>query len=214
MQREQLKNAKLLLSILFTLIGLVMIFSNYFSGIKSNLFNKKNLDLYEQQVLITEDLGEINEEDLENTVVDLDDRVGPDRVDAYIGYLNVPDVNIKRGFVDINSKYNSVGYNVMVIEGSSMPDVTNGNLILAAHRGNSSVSFFDKLYKLEDNAKAYITFQGKVYEYELKNRYLEPKDGELTIVRNAEVNTLTLITCTRDDKTTQTVFIFELISVV
>lgn len=214
MQREQLKNAKILLSILFTLIGLMMIFSNYFSGIKSNLFNNKNIALLEQQVLITESLEELDNDDLNNTVVDLEDMVGADRVDAYIGYLSVPDVDIKRGFVDINSKYNSVGYNVMVIEGSDMPNVENGNLILAAHRGNSSVSFFDKLYKLSDNAKAYITFQGKVYTYELKNRYLEPKDGELTIRRNADVNTLTLITCTRNDKTTQTVFIFELVEVV
>ncbi|MCX4249278.1 MAG: sortase [Bacilli bacterium] len=213
MQREQLKNAKILLSILFILIGLILIFSNYFAGIKSNVFNKKNIALLEQQVLITEALDEVSDEDLNNTVVDLDDRLGPDKVDAYIGYLTVPDVDIKRGFVDITSKYNSVSYNVMLIEGSDMPDRENGNLILAAHRGSSSVSFFDKLYKLNDNAKAYITFQGKVYEYELKNRYLEPKDGELMIKRNGDVNTLTLITCTRNDKTTQTIFIFELVSV-
>ncbi len=214
MQREQLKNAKILLSILFTLIGLFMIFYSYFAGVKNNVFNKKNIELLEQQVLITESIDEVNEEDFDNTTVDLEDMVGTDRVDAYIGYLSVPDVDIKRGFVNINSKYNSVGYNVMLIEGSKMPDQDKGNLILAAHRGNSSVSFFDKLYKLKDNAKAYITYQGKVYEYELRNSYLEPKDGELTIRRNPNVNTLTLITCTRNDKTTQTIFIFELVSVV
>lgn len=213
MQRKQLKNAKLLLSILFTLIGLFMISLNYFGGIKSNLFNKKNIELMEQQVLITESLDEVSDEDLNNTIVDLEDKYSTDRVDAYIGYLSVPDVDIKRGFVDVDSKYNSVGYNVMLIKGSDMPDKENGNLILAAHRGNSSVSFFDKLYKLSDNANAYITYQGKVYKYELRNRYLEPKDGELTIRRNADVTTLTLITCTRNDKTTQTVFIFELVGV-
>ena len=214
MQREQLKNAKILLSILFTLIGLIMIFYSYFAGVKNNVFNKKNIELLEQQVLITESIDEVNEEDFDNTTVDLEDMVDADRVDAYIGYLSVPDVDIKRGFVNINSKYNSVGYNVMLIEGSKMPDQDKGNLILAAHRGNSSVSFFDKLYKLKDNARAYITYQGKVYEYELRNSYLEPKDGELTIRRNPNVNTLTLINCTRNDKTTQTIFIFELVSVV
>ena len=214
MQREQLKNAKILLSILFTFIGLIMIFYSYFAGVKNNVFNKKNIELLEQQVLITESIDEVNEEDFDNTTVDLEDMVDADRVDAYIGYLSVPDVDIKRGFVNINSKYNSVGYNVMLIEGSKMPDQDKGNLILAAHRGNSSVSFFDKLYKLKDNARAYITYQGKVYEYELRNSYLEPKDGELTIRRNPNVNTLTLITCTRNDKTTQTIFIFELVSVV
>ena len=214
MQREQLKNAKILLSILFPFLGLIMIFYSYFAGVKNNVFNRKTIELLEQQVLITESIDEVNEEDFDNTTVDLEDMVDADRVDAYIGYLSVPDVDIKRGFVNINSKYNSVGYNVMLIEGSKMPDQDKGNLILAAHRGNSSVSFFDKLYKLKDNARAYITYQGKVYEYELRNSYLEPKDGELTIRRNPNVNTLTLITCTRNDKTTQTIFIFELVSVV
>lgn len=213
MQRKQLKNAKITLSILFTLLGICLLFYSYFAGIKSNLFNYKNIKLMEQQVLITEELGEINQSDLEGMYVDQEDMFGTDKVDSYIGYLEVPDVGIKRGFVSLNSKYNSVGYNVMLIEGSTMPDVKNGNLILAAHRGNSAVSFFDKLYQLNDGAKATITYQGKVYTYQLKNRYYEKKDGELTIKRNGEVNTLTLITCTRDDKTTQTIFIFELVSV-
>ena len=94
-----------------------------------------------------------------------------------------------------------------------MPDVKNGNLILAAHRGNSSVSFFDKLYKIKRRDKAIITYGGKTYTYELVSSYEESKDGSLTIKRNANVNTLTLITCTRNNKKTQTVFIFELVSI-
>lgn len=213
MQRRQLKNAKITLSILFTFIGLSLIFADYFAGIKNNLFNYKNIALLEQRVLITENIGEVTDEDLDGTYVDFEDKFMTDRVDAYIGYLEVPDVDIKRGFVSIDSKYNSVSYNVMVVKGSMMPDQDKGNLILAAHRGNSSVSFFDKLYKLSDGAKAYVNYRDKVYEYALKNRYYEQKDGSLTIRRNADVNTLTLITCTRDDKTTQTIFIFELVSV-
>ena len=213
MQRKQLKNAKITLSILFTLLGVCLIFYSYFASIKSNLFNYKNIKLMEQQVLITEALDEVDDTDLEGLYVDPEDNFGADKVDNYIGYLEVPDVDIKRGFVSLNSKYNSVSYNVMLIEGSTMPDVKNGNLILAAHRGNSAVSFFDKLYLLADGAYAYVTYQGKVYTYQLKNRYYENKDGHLTITRNGDVSVLTLITCTRDDKTTQTVFIFELVSV-
>ncbi len=213
MQRKQSKNAKITLSVLFTFIGISLILYTYFAGIKSNLFNHQNIRLLEQQVLITESTEELSDEDLNNLSVDLDDKIGEDRVDNYIGYLEVPDVNIKRGFVSLESKYNSVGYNVMLIEGSTMPDVKNGNLILAAHRGNSSVSFFDKLYKLEDSAYAYVTYNGKKYAYQLKTRYYEEKDGVLTIKRNADATTLTLITCTRNDKKTQTIFIFELVSV-
>lgn len=213
MQRKQLKNAKITLSILFTLTGLCLIFYSYFAGVKSNLFNYKNIKLLEQQVLITEALMEVSEADLEGIYVDPEDMIGANNPDSYIGYLEVPDVGIKRGFVSLDSKYNSISYNIMLVKGSTMPDKKNGNLIFAAHRGSSSVSFFDKLYKLTDGAHAYVTYKGKVYDYQLKAKYYEKKDGILTIRRNADVSSLTLITCTRNDKTTQTVFVFELVSV-
>ncbi|MDE5630199.1 MAG: sortase, partial [Bacilli bacterium] len=110
------------------------------------MFNQKNIELLEQEIVISEELEEIDEVEPTTTVVSQNPVSNEDRRDNYIGYLEVPDVKIKRGFVAMDSKYNSVGYNVMLIEGSEMPDVKNGNLILAAHRGNSSVSFFDKLY--------------------------------------------------------------------
>lgn len=207
------KNVKITLSILFCFIGLVLITYTYFDGIKSNLFNQKNIELLEQEIVISEELEEIDEEVPTTTVVTQNPTTNEDRRDNYIGYLEVPDVKIKRGFVAMDSKYNSVGYNVMLIKGSEMPDVKNGNLILAAHRGNSSVSYFDKLYKLKMGAEASVTYNNKKYTYKLKYTYTVPKVGKITISRNGDINTLTLITCTRNDKKTQTVFIFELESV-
>ncbi len=207
------KNVKITLSILFCFIGLVLITYTYFDGIKSNLFNQKNIELLEQEIVISEELEEIDEEVPTTTSVVTNPVSNEDRRDNYIGYLEVPDVNIKRGFVAMDSKYNSVGYNVMLIKGSDMPNVKNGNLILAAHRGNSSVSFFDKLYKLNMGAEASVTYNNKKYIYKLKYTYTVPKVGKITISRNGDINTLTLITCTRNDKKTQTVFIFELESV-
>lgn len=207
------KNVKITLSILFCFIGLVLITYTYFDGIKSNLFNQKNIELLEQEIVISEELEEIDEEVPTTTSVVTNPVSNEDRRDNYIGYLEVPDVNIKRGFVAMDSKYNSVGYNVMLIKGSDMPNVKNGNLILAAHRGNSSVSFFDKLYKLNMGAEASVTYNDKKYIYKLKYTYTVPKVGKITISRNGDINTLTLITCTRNDKKTQTVFIFELESV-
>lgn len=207
------KNVKITLSILFCFIGLALITYTYFDGIKSNLFNQKNIELLEQEIVISEELDEVDDEVPTTTVAVTNPSSNEDRRDNYIGYLEVPDVNIKRGFVALDSKYNSVGYNVMLIEGSEMPDVKNGNLILAAHRGNSSVSFFDKLYKLNMGAEASVTYNSKKYTYKLKYVYTVPKVGKITISRNGDINTLTLITCTRDDKKTQTVFVFELESV-
>ena len=36
-----------------------------------NVFNKKNIELLEQQVLITESIDEVNEEDFDNTTVNV-----------------------------------------------------------------------------------------------------------------------------------------------
>lgn len=207
------KNAKITLSILFIFAGIGLISYTYFDSIKSNVYNEMNIRYLEQQIVLSEPLEEIVVETPTTEVITTTTKVTVDSRDNYIGYLEVPDVNIKRGFVSLDSKYNSVGYNVMLIEGSTMPDVKNGNLILAAHRGNSSVSFFNDLYKLDRRDKAIVTYNGKKYTYELVTSYEESKDGVLTIKRNADVSTLTLITCTRKNKKTQTVFIFELVSV-
>lgn len=203
------KNAKVTLGILLLFLGIGCLSFTYFKTIKSNVFNDKNLKYYEE-VNIVDPIEEVIEEPIP---VDSTSETTTTPVinDSYIGYLEIPKINLKRGFVSLNSKYNSISYNVMLIKGSSMPDVKNGNLILAAHRGNSSVSFFDKLYKLNIGDEANVTYNDKIYTYKLVNTYLEAKDGTIAIYRDENKNTLTLITCTRENKKTQTVFIFELV---
>ena len=198
------KNAKVTLGILLLFLGISCLLFTYFKTIKSNIFNEKNLKFFEEA-----DIAETIEEVVDETVPE--ETTTPVINYNYIGYLDIPKINLKRGFVSLNSKYNSISYNVMLIKGSSMPDVKNGNLILAAHRGNSSVSFFDKLYKLNLGDEANVTYNDKVYTYKLVNTYLEAKDGTIAIYRDENKTTLTLITCTRGDKKTQTVFIFELV---
>lgn len=198
------KNAKVTLGILLLFLGISCLLFTYFKTIKSNIFNEKNLKYFEEV-----DIAETIEEVVDETVPE--ETTTPVINYNYIGYLDIPKINLKRGFVSLNSKYNSISYNVMLIKGSSMPDVKNGNLILAAHRGNSSVSFFDKLYKLNLGDEANVTYNEKVYTYKLVNTYLEAKDGTIAIYRDENKTTLTLITCTRGDKKTQTVFIFELV---
>ncbi|MBD9114707.1 sortase [bacterium] len=198
------KNAKVTLGILLLFLGISCLLFTYFKTIKSNIFNEKNLKYFEEV-----DIAETIEEVVDETVPE--ETTTPVINYNYIGYLDIPKINLKRGFVSLNSKYNSISYNVMLIKGSSMPDVKNGNLILAAHRGNSSVSFFDKLYKLNLGDEANVTYNDKIYTYKLVNTYLEAKDGTIAIYRDENKTTLTLITCTRGDKKTQTVFIFELV---
>ena len=129
----------------------------------------------------------------------------------YIAILEIPSINLKRGIVDFNSKYNSVKYNIQIIEHSQMPNVENSNLILAGHNGTSSVSFFKDLYKLKEDSLIYLYYDGYKYIYKLNNYYDTDKDGKVEIIRNRYKTTITLITCKKGTKDKQTVFIGYLV---
>ena len=129
----------------------------------------------------------------------------------YIAILEIPIIDLKRGLVDYNSRYNNVKYNIQIIEHSQMPNVENSNLILAGHNGTSGVSFFRNLYKLKEDSLIYIYYDGIKYIYKLNNSYDTSKDGKVEIVRNRYKNTITLITCKRGTKDNQTVFIGYLV---
>ena len=81
----------------------------------------------------------------------------------YIAVLEIPSINLKRGLVDPSSKYNNVNYNIQILNSSTMPNVTNGNLILAGHNGASYISFFKNLHKLNINDKVYLYYNGVKY---------------------------------------------------
>lgn len=129
----------------------------------------------------------------------------------YVGVLEIPKIGLKRGFYNTDSKYNSIEYNVSMVAGSTMPDVPNGNLMLMAHSGDAYISFFAYLYRLNIGDYTYITYQGRKYKYNIVNIYTVPKSGKVAIYRNYNKTTLTLITCTKNDDTTHTIYIAELV---
>ena len=129
----------------------------------------------------------------------------------YLGVLEIPKIGLKRGFYSTDSKYNSIEYNVSVLPGSTMPNVINGNLMLMAHSGDAYIYFFAYLYRLNIGDSAYVSYQGQKYRYQIVNIYTVPKTGKVAIYRNYNKTTLTLITCTKNDDTTQTIYIAELV---
>ena len=133
-------------------------------------------------------------------------------VESYIGYLEIPKIGFRRGFYNIDSNLNTVESNIEIIKGSDMPNITNGNLIIAGHSGTGWKAFFNKLYKLEIGDEAIVTYSGINYKYKITNIYKEKNTGTVSIKRNYDKTTLTLITCTKDDNSTQTIYIAELYS--
>ena len=161
----------------------------------------------------------IGKEEIEEIKVDIDEeeiKEQPKQEEKktsnynYIGVLEIPKINIKRGFLNIKDKGNNVNKNLQVIKGSDMPNVKNGNLIIAAHSGNSYISYFKNLHKLSNDDVAYVYFNNIKYTYKVAGKYDAEKNGKVTIHRDNKKNTLTLITCSQTDKTKQIVFILEL----
>ena len=161
----------------------------------------------------------IGKEEIEEIKVDIDEeeiKEQPKQEEKktsnynYIGVLEIPKINIKRGFLNIKDKGNNVNKNLQVIKGSDMPNVKNGNLIIAAHSGNSYISYFKNLHKLSNDDVAYVYLNNIKYTYKVVGKYDAEKNGKVTIHRDNKKNTLTLITCSQTDKTKQIVYILEL----
>ena len=165
----------------------------------ANIFYKSNEDKEIASQITEETEGQSEQPEESDTYTD-----------DYIGYLTIPKINLNKGFVDKRSSENDVEKNIMVIEGSTYPDVERGNFILAGHSGTGWKAFFNELYRLNVGDEAYVTYKGKKYTYKITNIYKQNKTGKIAIYRNYNKTTLTLVTCTNNDEATQTVYIAEL----
>lgn len=202
-------NKYIFLGVILITFGITLLSNNYIVTKREETFNKMNLSLLEEipELLIKEEQPpeEIQEQPIvqeeKNTIIDYE---------PYIAVLKIPKINLERGFYDKTSNLNNVDYNILFHTTSNYPDEENGNVILASHSGNSSISYFKKLYTLEKGDKAYITYKGKEYTYKIIYIYTEEKTGTINIYRHQDKNTLTLITCTKNDNTKQTVYILEM----
>ena len=198
--------------VLSTLIGLSLVTSNYFQSKVLKAYNEMNLQIlafndHEEIIEIEEIIT--NEENIEEEKEEKPQVTKP-KIE-YVASLSIPKISLEQGLAAMNSKYNSVNYGIQIIKSSSYPNVKNGNLILASHSGTSYRSIFKNLYKLTVGDVCIVTYKGKEYKYEITNIYNKPKIGKITIDRDYNKNTLTLITCTKNSDTEQTVYIAELI---
>lgn len=133
---------------------------------------------------------------------DKSDKETNDIDDQIIGVLSIDAINLKRGFYAVDSPLNDLNKNIQVIE-----DNMDQMLILAAHRGNSKVSFFQNLDKLSLGDEIYLNYKHSIYKYRLYYKYYENKDGNLSIKYDNTKNVLVLITCVKELKDKQVVYI-------
>lgn len=222
------KNVKIIIGVIISIVGIVIIGSDYYLSLKHEVFDDMNKAYYEQNVVISDEPEEINSgnheeiNDDEDTTINNQEQpvIEPDNknnnnqnVENYIAYIMIPKIELNRGIYNTTSTLNNVNKNIYVHPASTFPnDVSGNNLILASHSGSSSISYFKKLYKLELEDDVYLEYNGKTYHYKIKNIYTVLKDGTVALRVKQNVSTISLITCTKGDSKTQTIYICELIN--
>ena len=171
-------------------------------------------DFYEQQEEYVVDVPVMEEELVKEEVAEKEEKKETTTPTInYIAVIKIPKIGLEKGLASKGSYWNNVNRNIEILSESDMPDVENGNVILAGHSGNSGVSYFRKLNKLQNDDIVSIVYNGKEYKYKMVNSYEIEKNGYAHIVRNAEKSTLTLITC-KHNTNKQIVIICELVEVI
>lgn len=193
---------------ILTLVGGFFISYNYIESKKIVAYDYMANAFYNGSEIV-----QISEEEATNKPVEDNQDEETPVTNDYIGYLIIPKINLTKGFVDKRSTENDVEKNILVVDGSNYPDTEKGNLILAGHSGTGWKAFFNDLYKLQVGDTAQVTYKGKKYTYSITNIYTQPKVGKVAIYRDYSKTTLTLVTCTNTDSTTQTIYISELVNV-
>lgn len=110
---------------------------------------------------------------------------------SYLAVIEIPKINLKKGFYNYGSIHNNINESIMLLK----PIEQEKTIILAAHSGNSNISYFKNLYKLSIGDVIYIYFDNKKYKYEIVKYYEEDKDGNITIFDNNSIKKLVLTTC-------------------
>ena len=215
LNNKRIKKSQILLfGSLLIFIGLIVITHNHLLKLKNEVYSDMQIAMYDDindetffnETVINEPMN-VTDEYVEQEV----NYTNTINYEQYLGILRIPKIGLRRGFFGLDSRYNDINYNVTLVEGSTMPDVVNGNLILIAHSGTAYISFFAYLYRLDIGDDVYVTYNHEEYHYRIVNIYYVDKIGKVEIIRNNEKTSLTMITCTKDDDFHQTVYISELV---
>ena len=102
-----------------------------------------------------------NEESIEETK---EEESNNKRSINYTAILEIPSIDLKQGVVDSTKNFSSINYAISVDKNSNYPNEL-GNFILYAHSGNSYISYFRKLNRVNINDDIYVYYQGIKYHY-------------------------------------------------
>ena len=206
MKKLSLKSKRRILEIIalvFFLSGILTMVLYKVNIINLNKKEQEMIDIFlEKQVNIVNQ----DEEIIEDIGVDKEEST-PIVYYNYVGVLEIPKINLRKGFTSIDDKDNNLNKNIKILKESDMPNVVGGNLIIAGHSGTGRIAFFKDLKKLSLKDSIYIYYQNKKYIYEVVDIYEIEKNGTMSIKKNKNETTLTLITCSESNENKQIVLV-------
>lgn len=198
--------------VILVISGTLVLLTDYIKDKRDVVFSEMNLAL---SSVNNEVVNDDRVEETSDSTEEVQEEVQSDYTyEEYLGIIEIPKINLYKGFYNKKSNLNNVKFNLYVHPESNYPDTDKGNLIIAGHSGNYNNSYFANLYQLENGDEITIHYNNQKYIYKITKIYNEEKTGRVRILRNKNKTTLTLVTCTKDDDYHQTVYIAELESII
>lgn len=117
----------------------------------------------------------------------------------YIGVISIPKIDLKKGLVSPSSKYNKIDYNIEILKESIILGGEVKHLFLAAHSGNSNISFFRNLNKIQLEDEVVLDYEGRTYKYLVNEIKEVNKTGSVELELDYQ-DGLILMTCKRGEK--------------
>lgn len=187
-QKTKRKNKIIILiGLLIIAIGSFVLIYNYYSNKKLDKIEDNSIDEFFNEPINDNDeiveIEESNQDEKEKIIIN------------YIAILEIPKINFRKGIVDKDDSNNNVNRNIYTLKETTLPDEqSNSHIILAAHSGNSYISYFKNLNKLDLNDEVYFYYKNIKYIYKINDRYEIEKNGtmELKITNESDI---TLVTC-------------------
>lgn len=124
---------------------------------------------------------------------------------TFYAKIKIPKIYLEENLSTYDSLNNNVNRAIEILYPSIMPNKKKGLLILAAHSGNSKVSFFKNLYLLKKDDLIYLDYNNNIYTYKITFIEKQNKTGIISINKDFFNNILILTTCDQEDKSKQIV---------
>ena len=189
-RKNKIKNKRysilIMIGVFFIFLGSSYLIYNQYNNEKQDSIND---GLIEGYFKVEDEIIETPQKEIEE-----EKPVPKEKID-YIAVLEIPKIKLKRGIVDKNSSYNNVNRNIYTLKETTMPDEEdNSHIMLASHSGNSYISYFKNLNKLNLNDEAYFFYKNNKYVYKVIKKYEVEKTGTVKLSKKNSSD-ITLITC-------------------